>query len=109
MTIRIEKLEFETILGMLDKERKTPQRISIDAEITYDYTSRHFLDYAVLASHMERVIQKGKFRLVEEALEALFDSLKENFAQIGTVRITICKPDILPNCRVCVEDFRTFL
>jgi len=109
MTIRIEALEFEAILGILDFERKTPQRIRIDAEMTYRYAPDAFLDYAEVVRKIESVMKEGRFLLVEEALETLFSSLKASFPRIETIKITICKPDILPNCRVCVEDFRTFL
>ncbi|WP_456449720.1 dihydroneopterin aldolase [Hydrogenimonas sp.] len=109
MTIRIEALEFEAILGILDVERNEPQRIRIDTEITYRYDSERFLDYAQVASAIESIVKERKFHLVEETLETLFFLLKEKFPRIETIKITICKPDILPNCRVCVEDFRSFL
>jgi len=109
MTIRIEALEFEAVLGILEKERTTPQRILVDAVITYTYTPESFLDYAQVARSIESLVKERKFRLVEEALETLFSSLKENFPSIETMKLTVCKPDILPNCRVCAEDFRSFL
>jgi dihydroneopterin aldolase len=54
-------------------------------------------------------MQRERFHLVEEALNDLFSLLKAEFPQIETAEIEICKPDILPNCRVCVGDFRSFL
>ncbi|WP_201352565.1 dihydroneopterin aldolase [Hydrogenimonas urashimensis] len=109
MRIRIESLSFEAVLGILAHERTTPQRILVDATIDYSYTPESFIDYAKVAKHIEKVMQEGAFHLIEEALETLFSTLKKNFPKIETIKITICKPDILPNCRVCVEDFRSFL
>ncbi len=109
MTIRIETLEFETILGILDHERTTPQRICVDTEITYSYSPENFLDYAKVSNRIVSIMTMKKFYLIEEALESLFSLLKKDFPQIETIKMSICKPDILPNCRVCVEDFRSFL
>jgi dihydroneopterin aldolase len=109
MTIRIEALAFDAILGILESERHTPQPLRIDTEITYRYTSGHFLDYAEVAAEIQSIMQEGKFHLIEEALDVLIERLKEKFSPIETIKITICKPDILPNCRVCVEDSRSFL
>ncbi|WP_353661973.1 dihydroneopterin aldolase [Hydrogenimonas sp. SS33] len=109
MTIRIEGLRFEAIIGILPHERRTPQRIHIDARFTYTYTGGRFLDYAAVAETIVSTVTKGRFGLVEEAIEALFETLKEKFPPIETANILFCKPDILPDCRVCVEDFRNFL
>ncbi|WP_457595865.1 dihydroneopterin aldolase [Hydrogenimonas sp.] len=109
MTIRIEALEFEAILGILDFERTTPQPVRVDATFTYDYGRGRYLDYARLAESIRLILQREKFHLVEEAIETLFLRLKHDFPQIETARIAICKPEILPDCRVCVEDFRSFL
>jgi len=109
MTIRIEALEFAAILGILDAERTAPQRVRVDTEISYDYRDGDFLDYARVAETIKEVVAKGRFGLVEEALAALFARLKADFPQISTIKITLCKPDILPDCRVCVEDRREYV
>jgi len=107
--IEIKELAFEAIIGVLDFERKTPQRVEIECEIDYGYKSGDFLDYAEVAELLQRTVQEGKFHLIEEAIEVLFQKMRENFSQIETVKIKISKPDILPNCRVCVSDFRSYL
>ncbi|BDY12557.1 dihydroneopterin aldolase [Hydrogenimonas cancrithermarum] len=111
MTISIRSLHFQAIMGLLDFERTSPQCIEVDCEIAYGYQKeeRRFLDYAEVASLIESTIKQEKFLLVEDALETLFGLLKAKFPQIETINITICKPDILPNCRVCVTDFRSYL
>ncbi|WP_456451655.1 dihydroneopterin aldolase [Hydrogenimonas sp.] len=109
MTIHLENLEFDTILGILETERTAPQRVRVDAAFTYRYTPEKFLDYAAVARSIQTIMVEERFELIEEALEALFGRLKTLYPQIETATIKICKPDILPNCRVCVEDSRSFL
>jgi len=109
VTIKIENLLFEAILGILDFERRSPQRIEIECEIEYRYEKGRFLDYAAAAQLLESTMKEGRFSLVEEALEALFHKMRETFPEIEKIKITISKPDILPNCRVCVSDSRSYL
>ena len=109
MTIRIDSLTFPAVIGLLEHERHAPQTVRIDARFTYAYRSGHFLDYAEVARTIVATVQEGRFELVEEAIETLFPILKKKFPQIETASILFCKPDILPDCRVCVEDFRSFL
>ena len=109
MTIRIEGLEFSAILGLLDFERAKPQRVVVDAVADYRYEEGSYVDYAEVARIIEETVKKGRYELVEEALEALFVRLAREFPRIDTLHLRLCKPDILPNCRVCVEDSRHFL
>ncbi len=109
MTISIEKLRFEAIIGILEFERRDPQPVEIDCRIDYSYRDGEFLDYAAAVQLLESTVKREKFLLLEEALEALFRKMREEFPAIEKIEITISKPDILPNCRVCVSDFRTYL
>ncbi|WP_457594407.1 dihydroneopterin aldolase [Hydrogenimonas sp.] len=109
MKISIRSLAFEAVVGILDFERNAPQRVEVECTITYRYAKEAFLDYAEAARLLETTIKEGRFHLLEEALEVLFKKMKEHFPQIETLEITISKPDILPNCRVCVSDFRSYL
>ena len=109
MTIRIEALTFETVIGILPHERRTPQRVQIEAQFGYTYREGAFLDYAKIAETIVTTVTEGEFELVEEAVDALFHTLKEKYPQIEKASIRFCKPDILPNCRVCVEDSRTYV
>ncbi|MDD5548667.1 MAG: dihydroneopterin aldolase, partial [Sulfurovaceae bacterium] len=46
MTIHIENLSIQAIIGILDFEREKTQNIIIDLEIGYEYNKNVFLDYA---------------------------------------------------------------
>ncbi len=109
MTISIQGLRFQAILGILPHERTTPQTIEVSLKATYTYRKDRFLDYAKVRERIVTLVQREKFHLIEEALDYLFQDLKHRFPPIETLEITICKPDILPDCRVCVGDFRAFL
>lgn len=102
MTIEIHDLTFDCIIGILDFERTKPQKVMVDAVISYDYAPGSFLDYAAVAAHIETMMREKKFELIETALLHLAETLTKQFPAIKTVEITISKPDILPNCRVSV-------
>ncbi|WP_345969567.1 MULTISPECIES: dihydroneopterin aldolase [Sulfurimonas] len=108
MTIEIRALTFDCIIGILDFERVTPQRVIVDAVIDYDYEAGHFIDYAAVADHIRTQMRQEKFALVEEALEALSTTLKEAFPGIKSLSLTVAKPDILPDCRVSVTKKSNF-
>ena len=103
MTIRIEHLEFEAIIGVLDSERDRAQRVRIDIEAAYDYRPPHYLDYAQMVARVKEHIIVQKYSLLEEALEGLHTLLTETFPSIQTLHIAITKPDILPDCTVSLR------
>ena len=105
MTITIEGLSFETIIGILDFERQTPQRVIVDCEISYE---GEYVDYAVVRAVIIETMQEEGFGLIEDALALLIPKLHEQFPQINTLRLKIAKPDIFDDCVVGVEESVTF-
>ncbi len=103
MTILIENLTFDTVIGILDSERTTPQRVQIDCTIDYSYTKDAFVNYAEVAQIIEKTMVAQQFELIETALETLSITLKHHFPLIQTLSLTIRKPNILPNCTVGVQ------
>jgi dihydroneopterin aldolase len=103
MQIRIKDLEFETIIGILDFERVKPQRVRINCTIDYDY-GRQFLDYGMVAAHIQKEMTEKKFELIEDALLSLKSSLKTEFPLIKNLTLEISKPDILANCEVSLSE-----
>jgi len=101
MIINIDALVFECIIGILDFERHTAQKVIVDAQISYRYQNE-FIDYSQVAEHIKISMKKHQFKLIEEALISLQNSLKQAFPQIISLSLTISKPDILPDCRVSV-------
>lgn len=108
MTILIENLTFETIIGILDFERITPQRISIDCSINYHYSDNKFINYADVSALIEETMHTQKFELIETALETLSVDLKKTFPLIDELTLTLRKPNILQNCTVGVQNHFVF-
>jgi len=103
MQIEIKDLSFECIIGILDFERITPQKVSINCAITYTY-NQEFLNYALVAEHIENEMKRQQFELIEEALLSLNHSLKAKFPLVTTLFLKISKPDILANCEVSLSE-----
>ena len=99
--VEIKNLTFQTIIGILDFERTTPQKVVLNISFSYQKKT-NFIDYAKVASIVENRMKKEKFFLIEDALEDLTDLLYKNFPSIKQLHIEIAKPTILPNCNVSV-------
>ena len=106
-TIQLKDLSFYAIIGILEHERKIPQKIIINATITYE-DSEGYIDYAKMAADIKDHIKKHKFGLLEEALTSTSTMLKAKFPQICTIELTISKPQILPDTTPSVSLFLKF-
>lgn len=102
MTIYIEDFSFETIIGILEEERKVPQTVIINCEITYDYKNENFINYALITTLIKEEMKKNNFELIENALLELISKIKSSFSDISSIKLKISKPDILDNCVVSV-------
>jgi len=100
MTIHIEALSFDVIIGLLDFERITPQRVVIDIEASYDYRDGDFINYADVATLVENELKSQKYELLEDALSGLKTIIYKNYPNLQNLYIKIIKPDILTKCRV---------
>lgn len=107
MTIHIEDLKFQCIIGILDFEREKEQDVIINLEIDYIYNN-NFINYADVATLLQNRMKKEQFLLIEDALENLSSLLKKNFSNIISLNLKITKPSILPGCRVSVSNFYKF-
>lgn len=102
MTIHIEDLKFQCIIGILDFERETPQDVIINLTIDYDYSDQ-FINYADVTDLIKSQMIKCEFLLVEDALECLSQKLTKRFPLINKLNLKITKPTILPDCKVSVS------
>lgn len=102
--VEIKELDFQTIIGILDFERITPQRVVIDTSFSYSYNSdsKDFVNYAEVASLVKNTMIEKKFELIEEAILYLEEQLSKTYP-ITNITIKIAKPDILDNCVVSVS------
>lgn len=107
MTIFIEDLKFQCILGILDFERIQEQDVIFQVAIIYDYKDE-FINYADIVQHIKNSMKINKFLLIEDALSNLSLSLKKKFPDIKTLNLKIIKPSILPDCKVSVANQYNF-
>ena len=107
MTIYIEDLKFQAIIGILDFERVTPQDIIINLTIEYSYKS-DFINYAEIVEVLKADMIKSKFLLIEDALNHFSKKLKLEFSSIDELYIKITKPSILLDCVVSVASTYKF-
>jgi len=104
MTIHIEALELDVIIGLLDFEREHTQRVLIDLEAAYTYREENFIDYADLVILMEKELKEKRYELLEEALLGLKSVITTAYPAVETLTLKIAKPDILPQCNVALSE-----
>ncbi len=103
MHIHIEALTFDVIIGLLDFEREREQKVIVDLEVSYDYSTENFINYADMATLVKKVMKEKKYFLLEEALLGIKTSLFTEYPNIKTLQAKITKPDILPDCNVALS------
>ncbi len=103
MTIHIEALTFNVIIGLLDFERDKPQRVIINLEASYDYKENEFIDYADIILLIQNKLKEKRYTLLENALLDLKEILYTTYPHLHTLTLKISKPDILPNCTVSLS------
>ena len=107
MTIHIDDLKFQCIIGILDFEREKVQDVTLNITIDYEYKDE-FINYADVVNLVKSTMIEKKFLLIEDALSELSKTLQKEFSKINTLYLKITKPSILPDCRVSVSDTYNF-
>jgi dihydroneopterin aldolase len=103
VTIHIEDLKFQCIIGILDFERITPQDIIVNLRIKYEYKQNIFINYAEVTDIIKNEMIKNKYYLIEDALTSIISTLREKFSTIQKINLKITKPSILADARVSVS------
>ncbi len=111
--VSLRALEFEAILGVLDWEQHTPQRVIVDVDLALGLAAageaddlEASVDYARVAEQLTFLVQQGRFRLLESIALAACRLLLatpvrcEGRARIDEVRIRLQKPDVMGGCPV---------
>lgn len=96
ITTIIKDYEFRTIIGLLDFERETLQKVRVNAE----FQSVEFVDYVEMIEEIERVFNEQKFGSVESAVEVCAKKIKEKFEQLIFLKMEILKTEIIKNALV---------
>jgi dihydroneopterin aldolase len=103
MTIHIEDLTFDVIIGLLDFERDRPQRVIINLQASYEYNDDQFIDYADMVLLIQNELKEKRYELLENALLGLKEVLTTTYPELQTLSLKISKPDILPQCTVSLS------
>ena len=103
MTIHIEKLTLDTIIGILDFERTFKQTVIVETKINYNYTESSFINYAHIINQIENLLIERKYKLLEEAIEDIGKSILRDYPQITSLYLKISKPNIIPNASVAIS------
>jgi len=104
MKVNINNLEFKCIIGILEFERKTKQKVIVDISFKYDYKKDEFIDYSEVAFLVKQNLKQQKFGLIEDAILDTKELLEFKF-DIKKLKIKITKPDILKDCLVSVSNW----
>ncbi|AXH08706.1 dihydroneopterin aldolase [Malaciobacter halophilus] len=102
MKIKIEDLTFKCIIGILPFEREKKQTVIVTCKIKYKYKNKYFVNYADVAQDIEYIMKKKRFKLIEDAIKYLKRHIHDKY-NVTKVKLTICKPHIMPNCKVMVS------
>ena len=108
MTIHIEALTFDVIIGLLDFERDRPQTVIVDLSASYDYSDDAFIDYADMVLLIQNELKIKRYSLLENALIGVKEVLYTAYPQLKTLSLKISKPDILPECNVALSHLWEF-
>ncbi len=103
MTIHIEDLKFQCIIGILDFERITPQDLIVDFSCEYTYKDI-FINYVDIVDLIKNSMINHKFELLEHAILSLKSEIIKEFPLINSYTIKLSKPSILDNCTVSLSD-----
>ncbi len=103
MTIHIEDLKFQCIIGILDFERTTAQDVIVNFTCEYHYKNE-FINYVDIVNLIKETMILSKFELIEEAILSLKSEINKQFPLILSYTIKVTKPSILDDCRVSVSD-----
>ncbi len=103
MTIHIEDLKFQCVIGILDFERVTPQDVIINLTLDYEYKKDEFINYAEVVDLIKNEMISNQYFLIEDALNNLITKLVNNFSSIQKIDLKITKPAILRDAKVSVS------
>lgn len=108
--ILIRGLKIRAIVGILPWERKIPQTLLLDVDLTTDIRAAaasedisKTVDYSAVAERLTVFIQESRFQLIETLAERSAGLILEEFG-VPEVRLLVSKPEAVPATdTVCIE------
>lgn len=103
--IILSQIQVNTIIGVLNWERKVKQKLLIDVEVVLDLHKagksddlNDSVDYSKIAARCIDIAQEGQFFLLEGLAEAMATAVLQAFS-VEQVLIKVTKPEIIPHCK----------
>ena len=105
LKININNLEVECIIGITEEEKKTSQKVIVDATLTYFYEKKEkrYIDYVKVVELITNILKEKEFELLEDAILYIRKAIKSNF-YVKDLSLKISKPEIFNNCIISVEE-----
>ncbi len=101
--VLIKDLELLTMIGVHDAERRAPQRVLVNVDLSVRETGPasgdrldDVLDYSVIVGKIEETVKAGHINLVETLAERVAAVCLED-ARVTTAEVRIEKPDVIAN------------
>lgn len=101
----VSDLELVASVGIFEVERRYEQRIviSLDLDVLDDYDGasdriEDVLDYGAIVKAISRIAGARHYNLIETLAERIAEACLGD-ARVCEVRVSIAKPDVLPQCR----------
>lgn len=96
--LKLKNMTFHAFHGVWDEEQEIGQRFEVDVELTLDATAaaksdklKDSVDLTRVFGVVERVVTRGKFRLVETMAERIAVAVLSDFS-VHEVRVRVRKP-----------------
>ena len=104
ISVFVDNLEFDTIIGLLDFERVNSQKICVSME----FEACEFVDYATVCEITQREFNENKFYKVEDALEYFAIKFKATYPSLTKFYMNISKIEIVPNAIVGAKILKNY-
>ena len=105
MTLRIEGIEVECVIGDLPEEREREQTLVVDAELEIPDRAAETdaladtVDYAAAAERVRAALKAAECRMIERAAKVAYDVCCAACAAVSGARplgVTVTKAGVLP-------------
>ena len=113
--IKIEDLKIVTIIGLLEREKTTPQKLIINLEIRLDANKAAIsddindtIDYFTLTKSVKEFIENSRFELLEKLADQTLKIINQFSDKIIDSTIEIKKPEALKEFGAMVSFQKTF-
>jgi 7,8-dihydroneopterin aldolase/epimerase/oxygenase len=97
-TVSIRGITVQAVIGVYDWEREISQELVVSADMSADVRKAAASDdladahdYSAIAETIRRVLEDGRFQLIETAAERIAEAIRERHGVVWT-RVEVVKP-----------------